>query len=232
MECPNCHSPVPANLVHCKHCGSALAGQDDQATGNGEKGELKMSRPERKEEEFELNAVPDDDKWEFSREEGWVPTPRMTGEVPARALEELRWGGFFRRCGAFVIDLLVVIALAGTMIGMAYVGYKVGLAAHGRRPSLDNTLPLIVGLIWAVSLLATGYFVMLHTLSGQTLGKSIFKLRVVGADHETIGYGRALWRWVSTVATAPLLLGLLWILWSAEKRAWHDMMAGTWVMRE
>jgi len=190
-----------------------------------------MSRPERK-EDFELGALPEDDNREFSREEGWVPTPRMTGEVPARALEEIRWGGFFRRCGAFLIDLIAVAALAGIMAGMAYVGYKVGLAAHGRRPGLDNTLPLVLGLSWAVVLLATGYFVMLHTLCGQTLGKAIFKLRVVGADHETIGYGRALWRWIGTVATAPLLLGLLWIVWSSEKRSWHDMLAGTWVMRE
>lgn len=191
-----------------------------------------MSRRELKDENFELGAVPEDEKWAFSREEGWVPTPRMTGEVPARALEEPKWGGFFRRCGAFVIDLVAVAALAGVMAGMAYVGYKVGLSAHGRRPSLENSLPLVAGLIWAVALLATGYFVMLHTLTGQTLGKVLFKLRVVGADHETIGYGRALWRWIGTVATAPLLLGFLWILWSSEKRSWHDMMAATWVMRE
>lgn len=191
-----------------------------------------MSRPERKEEDFQLGALPEDDKWAFSREEGWVPTPRMSGEVPARALEGPKWGGFFRRCGAFIIDLVAVAALAAVMTGMAYVGYKVGLAAHGRRPSLDNSLPLIVGLTWAVALLATGYFVMLHTLSGQTLGKALFKLRVVGADREAIGYGRALWRWISTVATAPLLLGFLWIFWSSEKRSWHDMMAGTWVLRE
>lgn len=232
MECPNCHNSVPADFVHCKHCGVRILQQSEVQAPNVDSGELPLRPSGPKEDEFELGALPDADKWEFSREEGWAPTPRLTDEVAAKTLEEIRWGGFFRRCGAFLIDVLVIAALAGVMISMAYIGYKVGLAAHGRAPDFDNSLPLMIGLLWATGILATGYFVMLHTMSGKTLGKALFGLRVVGADHEAIGYGRALWRWVGTLVTAPLVLGFVWVLWSREKRAWHDFVAGTWVIRE
>ena len=181
--------------------------------------------------EFELGALPESENWQFSREEGWVPTPRVAPEVPARALEEIRWGGFIRRFAAFVIDLVVILALVSIMSSMAYVGYKVGLAAHERLPNFENTLPLVAALVCATAILMTGYFVMLHSVGGQTIGKSVFRLRVVGADQEEISYRRALWRWLATVVTAPLVIGFLWILWSGEKRGWHDFIAGTWVLR-
>jgi len=230
-ECPNCHSPIQPSFVHCKHCGTALPGRVAGESPPEEHQEHQSLEPARGKEEFELGALPENENWQFSREEGWVPTPRVVPEVPARAVEEIRWGGFFRRCGAFIIDLIVIVALVGIMSLMAYVGYKVGLAAHDRLPTFENTLPLIAGLVFAAALLATAYFVMLHSTSGKTIGKSLFKLRVVGADQERIGYGRAFLRWVATVVTAPLVIGFLWIFWSSEKRGWHDFLAGTWVMR-
>jgi uncharacterized RDD family membrane protein YckC len=232
MECPTCHSFVQADFVHCKHCGSRVAPPADVDTENASGAAPTTPRPERQDDDFELGELPETDHWQFSREEGWVPTPRMTGEVPAKTVEQIHWGGFFRRCGALIIDVLVIGALTGFMSGMAFIAYKVGLAAHGRTLNLDNSLPLMMGLSCATAILITGYFVMLHTMSGKTVGKALFRLRVVGADHNAIGYGRALLRWLATLATAPLVLGFLWVLWSREKRAWHDFIAGTWVIRQ
>jgi uncharacterized RDD family membrane protein YckC len=39
-------------------------------------------------------------------------------------------------------------------------------------------------------------------------------------------------RWIATLVLAPLLLGFLWVFLNREKRAWHDYLAGTWVVRE
>jgi uncharacterized RDD family membrane protein YckC len=232
MECPACHNFVQADFVHCKHCGTKVAPQADADAEIVSGATPSTTGSERQDDDFELGELPEADSWQFSREEGWVPTPRMTGEVPTKAVDQIRWGGFFRRCGAIIIDALVIAALTGLMTGMAYIGYKVGLAAHGRTPNLDNSLPLVIALVWATGILATGYFVMLHTMSGKTIGKALFRLRVVGADHNAIGYGRALLRWLGMLATAPLVLGFLWVLWSREKRAWHDFIAATWVIRQ
>jgi uncharacterized RDD family membrane protein YckC len=58
-------------------------------------------------------------------------------------------------------------------------------------------------------------------------------LRVVGPAQQSISHRRALLRWIGLVGFAGASIGLscLWILWSGEKRAWHDYLAGTWVIR-
>jgi uncharacterized RDD family membrane protein YckC len=58
-------------------------------------------------------------------------------------------------------------------------------------------------------------------------------LRVVGLAQQPISYRRALLRWVGMVGLGCASIGLsfLWIIWSGEKRAWHDLIARTWVIR-
>ena len=52
-------------------------------------------------------------------------------------------------------------------------------------------------------------------------------IRVIGLDTGgSIGYGRALLRWlVSIVSAIVLLLGYFWMLWDKEKQCWHDKAA-------
>ncbi|PYJ14581.1 MAG: RDD family protein, partial [Verrucomicrobia bacterium] len=46
-------------------------------------------------------------------------------------------------------------------------------------------------------------------------------------------YRQAFLRSLGTVVSvAPLGLGFLWIIWSREKRGWHDFLARTWVIRD
>ncbi|MBI2358331.1 MAG: RDD family protein [Deltaproteobacteria bacterium] len=78
----------------------------------------------------------------------------------------------------------------------------------------------------------SGYFVILHGMEGCTVGKWCLGLRVVGARDPPVGYGRALVRWVGTLISGVSLLGFLWILWQRERRGWHDLLAGTRVIRE
>lgn len=142
------------------------------------------------------------------------------------------WGGFFRRATAFIVDLLILAVFSFALFYFAYVGYSVGLAAHDQSLSSDNLdlflLFLSVGWIGLV----TGYFVLLHGMEGRTVGKWLFGLRVVGAQRERITYRQALVRWIGTLVSAILGLGFLWVLFSREKRGWHDLLARTWVIRE
>jgi len=142
------------------------------------------------------------------------------------------WGGFFRRAAAFIVDLLILAVFSFALFYFAYVGYSVGLAAHDQSLSSNNLdlflLFLSVGWIGLV----TGYFVLLHGMEGRTVGKWLFGLRVVGAQQERITYRQALVRWIGTLISAILGLGFLWVLFSREKRGWHDLLARTWVIRE
>ncbi|HKY08057.1 MAG TPA: RDD family protein [Candidatus Binatia bacterium] len=171
--------------------------------------------------------------WESSRdadENRHFSGPLTESEVA----EETQWGGFFRRAGAFLVDILAIMLFSVVMGLMAYVGYKVGLSAHDRVMSWQNAGPLVSFLTLACTALTTLYFVLFHGMDGKTIGKWLFGLRVVGVDRRPISYRRALLRWVGTIGLGGASLGLafLWILWQREKRGWHDLLARTWVVRE
>ena len=182
-------------------------------------------------EPFELIDDGERDDSEFSFARAAESEPRPTEPAPA-AVQAVRRGGFFRRFFAFCLDALVIVVLAAVMFLLCYIGYKVGLSGHGRVITWHNAVPLFFFVTWAAVLLATLYFVVFHGGGGKTIGKWLLGLRVVGPQQSAIGYGRAFFRWVVMVILAPLVLGFLWVLWSSEKRGWHDYVARTWVIRE
>jgi len=190
-------------------------------------------------EEFALTAEEEPFEIGESRETGDRPyalEPGVTSGPPSDLVRDnpnvgIRWGGFFRRACAFVVDLVVILALASVMVLLTYIGYKVGLSAHGRSVTWGNVTPLLIFLSWGGIGLATVYFVLFHGMEGKTIGKWLLGLKVVGAEQGTITYRRAFLRWLLTIGLAPLALGFLWVLWSREKRAWHDCLACTWVIR-
>jgi uncharacterized RDD family membrane protein YckC len=226
MQCPNCHNELETGAVTCRHCGAEPLRRRFIFDPGREEFALKPDEP------FELGESEERAAWQLPRDA--VPatewqTARRAFAAPA---PEVRWGGFFRRGAAFLIDCFIVIMLALVMGLMAYVGYKVGLAAHHRSITEATLMPLVELLSTATTVLATGYFVLFHGMEGKTIGKWLLSLRVVGANNERISYRRACLRWLGTVGFAPLLLGFVWVLWSREKRAWHDYLARTWVIRE
>ena len=128
-------------------------------------------------------------------------------------------GGFWRRCLALVVDFAVVSVLwaLGGLVGAPLAGHD--LAA---RAFAYTKLLIVPG----------AYFVLAHGTGGRTLGKLVFGMRVVGADGEPIGYSRALARYgASWVSLLPLGAGYLMVAVRGDKRALHDLVAGTRVVR-
>jgi uncharacterized RDD family membrane protein YckC len=76
------------------------------------------------------------------------------------------------------------------------------------------------------------YFGVSWTRTGQTLGMLAWKLRVIREDG-----GRLRWRDViarlaaSVLSWAALGLGYLWIIFDPQKRAWHDRLTHTRVVK-
>jgi len=228
MKCQNCETPVAAADEVCGKCGAKLLHR-----------RVIMGVP--KPENFSLTAeenMPDtdvdaeSDDWQFpSRAEmAQLGTPVMA--PPLAPAVQLRWGGFLRRANALIIDLIVISLLSSIMGVMAYVGYKVGLGAHGLVITGDNAAALFAILTLGWLGLTSGYFIVMHGLGGQTIGKRLLGLRVVGADRQPPNFRQAAIRWFAAVGFAPIGLGFLWVLWQAEKRAWHDFAARTWVIHE
>jgi uncharacterized RDD family membrane protein YckC len=95
----------------------------------------------------------------------------------------MRYGGIFRRAGAFIVDGIVLSPLNA-----------VGWVSPYLPPGAS--LPLS---FFAYSFRAA-YEVVLHALYGRTLGKMALGLRVLAVDGEHISWGRALLR------SAPMML--------------------------
>jgi len=71
--------------------------------------------------------------------------------------------------------------------------------------------------------------------SGRTPGKALLKIAVVGPAGTTgtgIGYRKAFVRlFFQVLGSIPIWLGTLIMLFRKDRRAWHDVMSGTWVIR-
>lgn len=224
MKCQNCELPIVPADERCPHCGAKPLHR--RVTLGFRPREFALT-PE--EEPLELDDDLETDDWQLSREKE-AARARQAQEQKLPISAEVRWGGFFRRAFAFLIDLLVIFALWGVMLFLSYIGYKVGLSAHGRAVTWERATPLIFFLTWGSIGLASAYFVVFHGLAGKTIGKWLLGLRVIGEDQRSITYRRAFWRWLAMVILAPLVIGFLWVIWSREKRAWHDFLAHTWVI--
>ncbi len=98
----------------------------------------------------------------------------------------------------------------------------------------SKPLDLLDGLILALAILALGValHVIYHTVlvggCGQTLGKMLVGVAVVRRDGEPAGYGRALLRCVGGgLCLLTLGLGRLFVLFTRDRRALSDFVAGT-----
>ena len=176
----------------------------------------------------------------------------MQAEAEMRAqgqgyLERYR-APFSLRCGAFLIDYILLVAI---------IAFSTVLARVGGRPRALTSTSETVGLLIAggVALLN---FVGLTALRGQTLGKWAAGLCIRRRDGEPLTLSRTLLRHLvayplsflilglgflladlQTAAIAAaggfaftLALGLLMAAFGANGRALHDLIADTVVVRE
>lgn len=145
-------------------------------------------------------------------------------EGPAEAARELSPAGFWIRFAASVFDNLfiaVVFALVGFITGILW-GPRVGTSAV-----LQASLTAFSFLFGAL------YYILLHWIFGQTLGKVLFRLRVVARGGGSISLGTSVLRWVGyLLSLLPLLAGYVLAGVRADKRALHDLIARTRVVRE
>lgn len=123
----------------------------------------------------------------------------------------IRYASFGRRLWAFVLSLFVDLVVLATISSL--VGDQGALA-----PFLLWYLIHHVGLV----------------VEGGTLGHRLAGLRVVSTDGRRVGVPHAAARELTRLflSLPPLGLGVLWMLDQPERRTWHDLLAGTVVVRE
>ena len=77
-----------------------------------------------------------------------------------------------------------------------------------------------------------GYFLAFTVAGGQTIGKMAAHIRVVGADSAQVSTRAALARTAAcTLSLLPIGLGYFAALRNAKRRAWHDRLSATRVVK-
>jgi uncharacterized RDD family membrane protein YckC len=153
-------------------------------------------------------------------------------------MTDRRYGGFWRRLFAFLIDqvILYIVSLILFLIGLLALGLRGDMMGLVLATPEDMThgMGVFALLYFAASLVAgMAYFTWFHGIAGRTPGKMLFGLRVTQASGDPMTPGIAFLRWVGYLISGPILcLGFLWIAFDGRKQGWHDKLAATLVIRE
>lgn len=149
---------------------------------------------------------------------------------PVAAESALRPAGFWIRVVATLIDGLFFVAVATLTLAVAILT-RAGIGASAVLSEGDSTVAAAVAVAFYLYFLAA-YYIVLHGATGQTLGKMAVGVRVVSLEGGEISYGVSFVRWVGYfLSTFTFLLGYLMVGVRADKRALHDLVAGTRVVR-
>ena len=117
--------------------------------------------------------------------------------------------GFWTRIAATALDFVLVF------VGLQILGLIDGHGGFRRFVFL-----------WMV------YHVVLWGWKGTTVGGIIMKLKLVSVRGEHPSWGTVVIRSLSSLFSFIALgLGFLWVGWNAERQSWHDMVAGTVIIK-
>jgi uncharacterized RDD family membrane protein YckC len=174
-----------------------------------------------------LERVPPPVVAESMREEGRDEWSRDDDETAAREESPVERPAFpGERARAAVVDLLLLSVLWSVVV---YFAYFAGRAPRPATTQLVHTWPWLLGYLTFLGLTYAAYFT---GTTGQTPGKILGGLRVVDTAGRPPGYTRAFLR-AGLGALGVLLagLGLLPVLMDPARRALHDKLLGTRVVR-
>ncbi len=181
-----------------------------------------VDEPRRRAEEnrlqlLDLDVDADADASAFHPER--VEAPKAATPAPQPAEN----AGFVARTFAVIIDLLLLAAVDAAVVYFTLEICGISIDEIGLVPKA----PLI-----AFLLVQNGGYLIAFTAGGQTIGKLIAGIKVIGENDTPLDLGRAARRTLMWALLAiPAGLGFLTALFSADRRGLHDRFADTRVVR-
>ena len=169
-----------------------------------------------------------------------MPENSSESSPPAHGLHQppftAQWAGLGARAIAYLIDILPITLV---MVAIFYLFFGFDQTAQQYFNSRDDINARIHFLqqrnqIRDLSFLLYiiyGTFTEGSAMQG-TLGKRLMGLRVTDNNGNPLSMGRACGRNAAKlISYIPLGLGFIWAIGSKRKRAWHDMIAKTLVIK-
>jgi len=148
-------------------------------------------------------------------------------EPPPAARESLQghYAGFASRFAAFVLDLVVLTGIF--ILVLAAINFAASvLAGKSIHVTHGDTWVVVAYAVWAFI-----YFAHFWGLNGKTAGGAFFGVQVVTNDGGDVSGRRAIGRTLAfPLSFLILCLGFLGILLDNQRRALHDIIAGTVVI--
>jgi uncharacterized RDD family membrane protein YckC len=148
--------------------------------------------------------------------------PLSTGET-----ENLRGqhAGFASRFISFIFDCIV--SIGAFMLTLSAISFAASvLTGSSIRYSRANTWVVLAFFAWEFF-----YYAYFWTASGKTIGQVLLGVQVVGEDGSSVGTKRGLIRTLAFPLSFIILgIGFLGILFGRDRRALHDVIAGTAVV--
>ena len=130
------------------------------------------------------------------------------------------YAGFWIRFLAYVLDAIIL------QVFLYLFGMVLGLLLGG------SDAVQIIATVFSF-IVALGYEVFFIGKYGATPGKMALKLKVIRADGLPIGYGLAAGRYLAKILSAMILMiGYIMAAFDEQKRALHDRICDTRVVRE
>lgn len=149
----------------------------------------------------------------------WQPPAEVAGPAPG-----VQFAPHGERLVAYIVDSIVLfLALMLAIIPIVIAG----------ATNSSALAPLAAIMILVVVVLAIAYFPFFWARGGQTPGMKVFRLQVVrDRDGGPLSGGQAIMRlvgyWINGIV---LYIGFAWVLVDARRRGWHDLIAGTVVIK-
>ena len=171
---------------------------------------------------------------------------RDWGDREAGSREPVRYGGFWRRFGAAILDgiiLYIPTAFVLQALGIPLVppGLE-GMTPVEIQHYLQTLSPAERNALWAEigrsaivgAAINWTYFAVMESSAMQaTLGKMTFGMRVTDLDGNRISFARATGRFFGKYLSSLIFgIGYLMVAFTARKRGLHDMLAGTLVLHQ
>jgi len=160
----------------------------------------------------------------------WQTPPEQPGPAPG-----VEFAPHGERLVAYILDALILFVIL--IVAVVLLGGAVLTGSDFSAPNAPQIGPFaaISGLLFVlfVIIVSVGYFPFFWARGGQTPGMKPFGLYVVrDRDGGPVGLGQALLRlvgyWVNGIV---LYIGFIWVFIDARRRGWHDLIAGTVVVK-
>jgi len=245
LTCPHCEysrtidpEQIPPGTVRvkCPLCTKAfdLPLQKEQQEENGSVGLNESGRPAEQPQAPQQPdagpppAPPQQAPDEAPRQQAGVPPrPPMPG-VYRNPMDAVPKATFLMRAVATLVDAAIVFGLQMILGGLLALAGTVTVV--GSDGGAGETAFIVHFFSYLISFT---YYIFFTGYCGQTPGKMVLRIKVVRQDGSPIGYGRAAFREVPAKFLSGIIFGIgyLMVIFDDQKRALHDRMSDTYVIK-